>query len=157
MLTTTRRPNAALAYRVLDHIDAHPEQWDQDTYYAPSSCGTTACFAGWSVLLSEIPIDRNGDVLLADLEPEVAEAVGALSHRDYMGPEYRHLAEVPEVAQVLLGINRGQKICLFYADQDRSSFGEAVEDIFGPRPLPTPSMAKRLTAQDITNTLGGRL
>ena len=44
--------NAALAYRVLDHIEAHPSEWYQGYWYKENSCGTTACFAGWTVLLS---------------------------------------------------------------------------------------------------------
>ena len=34
--------NAALAYKTLDHIKAHPEKWDQGVWH----CGTTHCFAG---------------------------------------------------------------------------------------------------------------
>jgi hypothetical protein len=45
------KPNAELAWRVLDHIDAHPEQWNQGLYIGKAECGTVACFAGWTVLL----------------------------------------------------------------------------------------------------------
>src|SRR5260370_36413590 len=37
-----------LAYAVLDHIREHPEEWDQESYF----CGSTACFAGRTVLLA---------------------------------------------------------------------------------------------------------
>jgi hypothetical protein len=45
-------PNATLAYRVLDHIDADPDRHDQNVWVERTDCGTVACFAGWVVLLS---------------------------------------------------------------------------------------------------------
>lgn len=39
-MTAPTKPNAELAYAVLDQIDAHPETWDQGDW----DCGTTACF-----------------------------------------------------------------------------------------------------------------
>jgi hypothetical protein len=62
----------ALLDHVLDHIDAHPESWDQDTYgtcttdpeQTPTSCNTAACIAGWTVVLaSPLPLyfdERDG-------------------------------------------------------------------------------------------------
>lgn len=49
-----------LAQKVLDHVEAHPEQHDnsiwvntgQTTVEQGSLCGTTACLAGWAVLLN---------------------------------------------------------------------------------------------------------
>lgn len=41
-----------LLERVMRHIEAHPEQHDQDVYIRQDSCGTAACFAGWTLLLS---------------------------------------------------------------------------------------------------------
>lgn len=67
-------PEHALLERVLDHITSHPEMWDQNSWVDVSSealdaadpssytdprvlqetmCGTTACLAGWSMLLSD--------------------------------------------------------------------------------------------------------
>lgn len=48
-------PNAELAYRVLDHIDAHPESWIQKTWW----CGSGGCFAGWTAELSGEHPDRS--------------------------------------------------------------------------------------------------
>jgi PAS domain-containing protein len=42
----------------LAHIEAHPDQWDQDTWI----CGTTACLAGWIVLRNGwTPLDSQED------------------------------------------------------------------------------------------------
>jgi hypothetical protein len=35
-------PNLELLDDVMQHIDTHPEEWDQANWF----CGTTACFAG---------------------------------------------------------------------------------------------------------------
>ena len=42
--------NVELLERTMRHILDHPERHDQAQWIAP--CGTAACFAGWSVLLS---------------------------------------------------------------------------------------------------------
>lgn len=51
-----------LAQKVLDHIEAHPERHDQHRWVDnPYDCGTSACLAGWTVLLNaqegELPAD----------------------------------------------------------------------------------------------------
>jgi hypothetical protein len=40
-------PNLDLLDRVMDHIDRHPEEWNQENWF----CGTAACFAGHAVLM----------------------------------------------------------------------------------------------------------
>lgn len=44
--------NVPLLQKALDHIEAYPEEWDQDTWGTRSSCGTTACLAGHIALLT---------------------------------------------------------------------------------------------------------
>jgi hypothetical protein len=117
-------PNAALAYQVLDHIDAHPEQWNQGIYIGEASCGSVGCFAGWTVLLSgAVPVydEFSGgltDVVMVDGEPRI----------------------VSSYAQELLGIDRyvdedteGERD-LFDGSHSREDLGEMVVEIFGPRP-----------------------
>lgn len=48
--------NDDLAYQVLDHIRENPESWNQREYF----CGTTACYAGWTLTLDAM---NNGEVL----------------------------------------------------------------------------------------------
>lgn len=48
-------PNLPLLRKVLDHIDAHPDQWNQNLFFATdtaSSCGTVCCVAGWTAKLT---------------------------------------------------------------------------------------------------------
>lgn len=48
----------ARAYNALDYIREHPEEWNQEQYFA---CGTTACFAG-RVLIQAGLANLNGYV-----------------------------------------------------------------------------------------------
>lgn len=45
--------NTELARRVLDHVRMNPEQHDQDHWGERNECGTSACIAGWTIILSE--------------------------------------------------------------------------------------------------------
>lgn len=50
--------NVELYRRVLEYIEAHPEEWNQESY-----CGTSCCFAGHTIALSgheEIRRDDGG-------------------------------------------------------------------------------------------------
>lgn len=51
-------PNAELAYRTLDQIDASPEHWRQSSWV----CGTSYCFGGWAVVLSGGQLNEDGEV-----------------------------------------------------------------------------------------------
>jgi hypothetical protein len=129
---TAPKPNAELAYRVLDQIDAHPEQWDQTRWWKaadmPSgvSCGTAGCFAGWAVSLSGGRIARGGH----DCTARVESGLGKLNG-DY----------VPVAAAALLGLpmqdpwseDEAENLALFHENNTREDLGRLVEEIFGPR------------------------
>lgn len=119
--------NADLAYRTLDYIDAHPEEWEQSEW----ACGTKACFAGWAVILSGGKID---DVNF--------DAVVRKSERGSAAEPYEGWT-VDDAAQGLLGvadINAGagqtnQELdWLFAGTHNRDTLGRCVERMFGPRP-----------------------
>jgi hypothetical protein len=120
---TAPTPNAELAYRVWDKARQHEAHFDMgdwgdspdgrpvglDDLTGPA-CGTTACLAGWTVVLAGYSVDHAARVYGADGQ-QVGDAV--------------------EMASEMLGINEFQAHELFYA-------GHAVElalaGIFGPRP-----------------------
>lgn len=53
--------NAELGRRVLDQVDAHPEQFDMAEWgYKSPVCGTVACLAGRALLLSGYTLDKDG-------------------------------------------------------------------------------------------------
>lgn len=74
-------PNLPLLRKVLDHIDAHPDEWDQRwweqqqdpvriTFYKlPKTCGTTRCVAGWVQHFETGSVDD-------DVEEYAQEALG---------------------------------------------------------------------------------
>jgi hypothetical protein len=47
--------NAPLMWKVLEHIEAHPEEWDQGfwgvQWGVQRDCTTTYCFAGWACVI----------------------------------------------------------------------------------------------------------
>lgn len=115
-------PNAELAYRVLDHIDADPKNWNQNEW----QCGTAACFAGWAVRLSGgTMINVNDSVVVESGLPEL------------LGES------VDRAAETLLGMPVGRYMetddeHLFDPGNTRADLGRIVAEIFGPRPEPTP-------------------
>lgn len=50
--------NIELMTKVRDHVVAHPEQHDQGTWARKTECGTTACAAGWTLLLGNPEVAR---------------------------------------------------------------------------------------------------
>ncbi|HZE33430.1 MAG TPA: hypothetical protein VE198_18555 [Actinoallomurus sp.] len=123
---TAPTPNAELAYRVLDAIDADPDSWDQGTWASRVGCRTSACFAGWACLLS-------GD------NPQFH--IGEADTEHFMRGEERHYA--PVRAAQLLGVPTEMVFdrtgstdgpLLFNACNTREDLGRLVGEIFGPRP-----------------------
>lgn len=86
------------AVEVLAHIEMHPEQHDQSIWIYEShegACGTTACFAGWTVLLAEVKVQFS------------------LTYGGYLCANGK---TVHEVARDLLGLSSEQAYNLFYCD-----------------------------------------
>lgn len=117
-MTAPTKPNAELAWRVLDHIDAHPEKWSQGVWVGESDCGTVACFAGLAVLLSGGHMVR-GDVVagLGELDGKYLwQAADILLG---IGYEYLNHHDLPDPYDGL---------------HTRDSLGVAIAEIFGSRP-----------------------
>lgn len=118
-------PNAELAYKILDEIDAHPRSWDQSTWFGRRwwwRCGTTACFAGHACLLS-------GDT--PDWEWIDGTTGRVITDKGRVKP-------VMSRAMELLDISWSQADRLFFSSHNRERLGRYVEAIFGPRPDPDP-------------------
>lgn len=115
-MTAPTTPNAALAYRVLDQIDADPKSWNQGTW----DCGTAACFAGWAVRLSGgKSLDRDNDTYVVEGPDEIV----GLPVDEAAVELLRHTCELPGL--------RGD---LFAGSNTRADLGRLVAEIFGPRP-----------------------
>jgi hypothetical protein len=98
-------PNLDLLDRVMDHIDQHPEEWDQAAWF----CGTAACFAGHAVLMDGWKIVH----AFGDIEKD-----GKLDMAD-------------QVAQRLLGLPRREANRLFCASNTLDDLHSMVKQIHG--------------------------
>lgn len=92
-------PNFERIDEVMQFIEDHPEQHDQDSWGVKNACGTTMCFAGWAVQM------YNPEMLfwydqeyssLADVKPN--------SMLSFMGQ-----------ARSVLGLRADQASALFYS------------------------------------------
>lgn len=120
-------PNAALAYQVLDLINKHRDHFSMDTWVSAADgagvgldeltseahCGTTACFAGWTVALAGASIGAGSCVVFDSAGNAIEGTVGS------------HAAK-------LLDIEEPDRGDLFLCENDEIE--HYVEKIFGPRP-----------------------
>jgi hypothetical protein len=118
-------PNAELAWRVLDHIIANPDQYAPDVwiYRGDPECGTAACIAGWTCLLS------GDEPVYVDRHEEEANTV-----------EYGDGSDrVARRAAFLLGIEYDDEDVyghrLFHVGNRITTISRLVTEIFGPRPI----------------------
>ncbi len=117
-----------LAWDTLDLIQAHPAKLDMNTWLSQAEedeigqtvvledltvgCGTTACFAGWAVLVA-------GGQLFADSWGPMAQIGGDVD-------------TVPRVARNLLELSKEESLLLFHCRVDE--LASQVERFMGPRP-----------------------
>jgi hypothetical protein len=104
-------PDLPLLKKAVEYVDAHPEEWDQEEWYAEDHCGTVACLAGRTCLLA-------GDTP-SDLEPGLnGRLQTAFIVRDGGGVQ-----DISERARELLGLTHDE--CrMFSATNDRADLQE---------------------------------
>lgn len=111
-------PNAELAYKILDQIDAHPKRWVQNDWMTNTECGTAYCFAGWAVVLSGGTLEHRGyDVYVASGPEEIVEA-----RVEWAADQLLGIADITTDEDLYCGLNCRR-------DLDRIVAAE-----FGPRP-----------------------
>lgn len=106
-MTTEPVLNVPLLTKVLDHITAHPAEWNQGVWAEETTCGTAACVAGWAVIMSGHPLVFEANVRMYD--PDSLEISNS-------GPCARFTANneyIADVARHELGLTKGQAECLF--------------------------------------------
>lgn len=152
-----RTPNAELAYRVLDHIDLHPDEWNQKHWITKTESGFAGCFAGLACMLS-------GD------EPRRYRAGFSLRRDDVIDTVVkadRTTVYVPTRAWDLLRMDWAltsanadpyvEPTELWDASNTRAHLGRLVRAIFGPRPEhmpPAPDPAVSTDAPVVTGVSG---
>lgn len=124
-------PNTVRAYVTLDHIDANPADWNQKTWW----CGTSGCFAGWTVTLAGEKIDSRGAIRVGPGQFDVVHiGTRAAQLLGFTGE-----AALNDVAWKALGepdpdSDDSDEWELFSALNTRDDLGRIVEAVFGPRP-----------------------
>lgn len=121
------------AYELLDFLKNHPEHHDQNHWVLPAPgervtpmqpmtasralarCGTTACAAGWTVLLA------GGQMV--EQQPGATFVEGLDGMDGFM---------VPGAASVLLGLSGEEAEVLFYWAESLEDVAAGIERIFGP-------------------------
>lgn len=91
--------NTELLQRVMQHINDHPEQHNQERYW--NDCGTPSCFAGWALHFSGITIQ--------------ALRRSPLTTGEYAGD--------------ILGLTDDERSTLFYAENTRPMLELMVKDL----------------------------
>lgn len=102
-LDTLPQPNLPLLRKVLDHVDAHPKDWDQafwgggQTAGEVAKCGTSMCLSGWAQYLSgadRIGFGTSGEQVLGLTDDEAEDLfVNTLD-----GREMRVVADCPSLS-----------------------------------------------------------
>lgn len=91
--------NVPLLQKALDHIEAHPEEWEQESWGVKTPCGTRACLAGHITLIDEwapvqygmlygdwIEVERDGERMTVADAARISLGVSDVDA--YIGNEY---------------------------------------------------------------------
>lgn len=92
-----------LLRKVVQHIAAHENAWDQGHWVRRTACGTTACLAGHTVLLAQRPVHGS-------LGPNDA----GIEYMAFATDQYGSFVGIDEAAEDLLGLTYQQASRLFY-------------------------------------------
>lgn len=112
--------NVELIERVMEYILDHPRQHQQGAWI--SECGTAACFAGWTCLLSGFEQLRNSaghlydSLIVDDSDPD-------------------GWAEIPRKAEELLGLTEDEAGILFHPTNTQTMLKRMVGDLVNGTPL----------------------
>lgn len=101
-----RTPNVPLLRKTLEHITAHPEEWDQETWALQTSCGTVGCLAGWAVTLAghNLVFTKGCDCEVCDAEESIAAETCIVDGQ---------LRTIHKAAEHALGLTQEQACSLF--------------------------------------------
>lgn len=118
-------PNMDKLDGIIDHIEAHPEQWDQGSWAVETACGTAYCVAGFACEQSEaLVVDVRQEVVYAPLGHPVAKDYGESRHR----PGYVSVLW-PRAGAYELGLTDDEAHSLFNGGNDLTDIKVAAEKI----------------------------
>lgn len=116
--------NIPLIRKVMEYLTAHPEEHDQLVWAQRTPCGTTACMAGHTVLLTGGQFLWSGDQADYCILP---------------GDDFVARHEVDDAAQDALGLTTTQAVTLFYECDTLDELWRYVEFITGGQVSRSPA------------------
>lgn len=111
-LLPTRTINVPLLRKVLEHITAHPEEWDQEVWAkktTENSCGTACCVAGWTAVFSGHSLVWDEGEALAVRRPDDWNGLTGFSPTGITAD----LVHISYLAREELGLDDGAACALF--------------------------------------------
>lgn len=129
--STEERPNAELAYKILDDIDAHPEEWLQEVFVLRSEdFPIRGCFA-WLTCKSA----GDSPYWETDLDSTSSKVRTAGGGVEYIGVRAEDLLRASRfLDDDDIDPDGEGPYDLFGMRNTREDLGRLVETIFGPRP-----------------------
>lgn len=117
--------NIELLTKVMEHIEAHPDEHDQSFWAHRSDCGTAFCFAGHAVNMTLRPDES---LYWEKLDAPGVELVGATwIETDPLSQTYQPPVLISERAARVLGLTVSEASDLFMATNTHHCLREAVD------------------------------
>lgn len=125
--------NDVLIDKVMDYLREHPKEWDQRYWVESTPCGTTACFAGHTMLLSGYTVRkvrRGCDESASedhDCDPHACDRMVT----KFFAPDGRRIDDEDIEAGRLLGLSRWDGGTIFYQTSitDAEDMQEIIDNI----------------------------
>lgn len=125
--------NDVLINKVMDYLREHPKEWDQRYWVESTACGTTACFAGHTMLLSGYTVDRVKRGCDEDLNEDHDCGLYGCDVIDtkFFTPDGRRIDDEDIEAGKLLGLTRWDSESIFFRTSivDIDDMQEIIDDI----------------------------
>jgi hypothetical protein len=154
--------NVALLGKVLDHIRANRKEHSQEQWARTTRCGTTYCFAGWTVQLAGHEIDWSDCAITETLDvyDDAVFVTGSCKVPDER-PEYGELfggsAAIWTVARYELGLTENEAAALFMGANTFAAVEETVARIIADEELTEELHAEQARAAELTAALAVEL
>lgn len=119
--------NVPLLTKVLEHVTAHPEEWDQSNWAVRRDCGTTYCVAGWTVTMTGHDVDWH-EFWNLPLGVHRSDYADVHSLAGYTDTTSGCRAYIPDVAQFELGLSYEQRKRLFKGSNNLDTLWQLADE-----------------------------
>lgn len=124
--------NVPLLRKTLEHITAHPEEWDQSSWAVKTpDCGTQYCLAGHVVTLQGMEVEWD------DNDADGDDEIGS----DCIAPD-GELISIEAQARIDLGLSRDQSYHLFHGNNSLRMLWHLAGEYTNGEIQPPPDLAE---------------